>query len=569
MRRTASSSRGFILLVAALAIPLGASQALAELSAPDNMWTTSTASTITVSWTPVLDNGARGYYVYYDTDGPEPPFDGIGAEEGDSPIRVFGAASDSLTLNGLAANSRYYFVVAAFDQGDAPGQPSRAAQGALCDVLNPAAPTGLAASLQSDGVHLVWNPNTEVDAWGVTVFRGLSPAPTDSVAFVALPGATLLDTNVQVNRTYYYCLRAIDFCNLKSRCTEDVTIFIPPPPPQFTRSDVDASGEVNISDPIYNLAWQFQGGPQPPCIGAADDDDSGDINVSDPIYSLNYQFSQGPQPPAPFPSCGPDPTVDTLSCLNFPPCGTEPPPVAPPRPTNGAEVLELVDGAVNGDSVSYSVVLKTGTPLFGIEGEMTYPSDRLDFVRVSRTDYTGSWSFLSAKADPMMGTIYLGGLVDYNLQQSVTPDGQVAAHMVFHVKSDPGTNAIHLAAGRFVSSAREAIRPVLQEANSGVPAPGDRASDGFRPVLVARNPFRIGSDIQLVGAGAQQAAEVSLFSVTGERVRVLFRGKLNGTSTSMVWDGRDQAGRQVEPGSYFLLARVGSYRVTTRIVLLP
>jgi len=46
----------------------------------------------------------------------------------------------------------------------------------------------------------------------------------------------------------------------------------------------------------------------------ADINDSGEIDISDPIYLLQYLFSQGPLPKDPFGECGFDLTEDMLSC---------------------------------------------------------------------------------------------------------------------------------------------------------------------------------------------------------------------------------------------------------------
>ena len=89
----------------------------------------------------------------------------------------------------------------------------------------------------------------------------------------------------------------------------------------FRRGDTDASGVVDISDPIFNLTFQFVGGIDDlPCEDAADVDDSGVIDISDPIYNLTFQFVGGITPPsAPGPTdCGPDPTGDERSCLAYP-----------------------------------------------------------------------------------------------------------------------------------------------------------------------------------------------------------------------------------------------------------
>ncbi len=89
----------------------------------------------------------------------------------------------------------------------------------------------------------------------------------------------------------------------------------------FLRGDTDGSGVIDISDPIFNLNFQFVGGiDELPCEDAADVDDSGVVDISDPIYNLTFQFVGGiAPPPAPGPTtCGQDPTGDGLDCTGYP-----------------------------------------------------------------------------------------------------------------------------------------------------------------------------------------------------------------------------------------------------------
>lgn len=97
-----------------------------------------------------------------------------------------------------------------------------------------------------------------------------------------------------------------------------------PKEPLFRRGDDNASGDLDISDPIASLDYQFLGSFLPPCKDALDYDDNGEIDISDAVASLTFQFLGGP-PPAPpgMASCGPDPTPDSipggdLGCESFP-----------------------------------------------------------------------------------------------------------------------------------------------------------------------------------------------------------------------------------------------------------
>lgn len=90
--------------------------------------------------------------------------------------------------------------------------------------------------------------------------------------------------------------------------------------PSLVRGDCNADGLFNIADPIFFLGYLFSMGTTPGCLDSCDSNDDGQTNIADAIRSLSALFGGGASPPAPFPSCGPDPTVDSLSCLAFPPC---------------------------------------------------------------------------------------------------------------------------------------------------------------------------------------------------------------------------------------------------------
>ncbi|MBN1419854.1 MAG: dockerin type I repeat-containing protein [Planctomycetes bacterium] len=92
------------------------------------------------------------------------------------------------------------------------------------------------------------------------------------------------------------------------------------PPVRFLRGDCNADGDLNISDPVYSLAYQFADGPAPACVKTADVNDDGILDLGDPVFMLNYLFASGTVPPPPLTACGPDPTDDDLDCVSYAPC---------------------------------------------------------------------------------------------------------------------------------------------------------------------------------------------------------------------------------------------------------
>lgn len=75
---------------------------------------------------------------------------------------------------------------------------------------------------------------------------------------------------------------------------------------------------------------------------------------------------------------------------------------------------------------------------------------------------------------------------------------------------------------------------------------------GSGPLLtVAPNPFSSRTSVRLV-LPRTGPVELSVFDVTGRRVRQLAHGRLASGSHALVWDGRDDAGRPVVGGVYFV-----------------
>ena len=96
-----------------------------------------------------------------------------------------------------------------------------------------------------------------------------------------------------------------------------------PPPLSFRRGEANADDNTELSDAVFVLNYLFLGGAEPSCMDAADTNDTGIIDLTDAVYLLNYLFLGGHSPEEPFPSCGPDPTIEKLMCDVFVGCQDE------------------------------------------------------------------------------------------------------------------------------------------------------------------------------------------------------------------------------------------------------
>jgi len=86
----------------------------------------------------------------------------------------------------------------------------------------------------------------------------------------------------------------------------------------FLRGDADASGGIDLADPVKTLQYLFLGG-RADCVAALDSNGDGRVNVGDAVFLLGWLFGGGDPPPAPFPRCGAYNAGEGLSCA-YPQC---------------------------------------------------------------------------------------------------------------------------------------------------------------------------------------------------------------------------------------------------------
>lgn len=84
--------------------------------------------------------------------------------------------------------------------------------------------------------------------------------------------------------------------------------------PSFQRGDVNADGDLDISDVVRTLSHLFRGEGILDCVDAADVNDDGRIDLSDPVELLAWRFRGTTIIAAPFDTCGEDLTEDGLGC---------------------------------------------------------------------------------------------------------------------------------------------------------------------------------------------------------------------------------------------------------------
>jgi hypothetical protein len=98
----------------------------------------------------------------------------------------------------------------------------------------------------------------------------------------------------QIEGQSYIRVEVVDSDSPKKKDTVDMYITILAPP--YICGDADGSGEVDIDDVVFLIAYIFSGGPAPDPLAAGDADCSGEMDIDDAVYVIQYIFSGGPAP---------------------------------------------------------------------------------------------------------------------------------------------------------------------------------------------------------------------------------------------------------------------------------
>ncbi len=101
-------------------------------------------------------------------------------------------------------------------------------------------------------------------------------------------------------------------------------------------------------------------------------------------------------------------------------------------------------------------------------------------------------------------------------------------------------------------------------------ASGGNTPTTFRLYQNHPNPFNPTTTIRfdVPGSAARVPVTLAIFSVRGERIRVLVEAERAPGTYSETWDGRDDNGVAVGSGVYFYSLRAGTQQTSRRMVLL-
>ena len=337
------------------------------------------------------------------------------------------------------------------------------------------------------------------------------------------------------------------------------------PPAQFVRGDVDGSGEVGFPDLFYYMLASHM--PDPPCRDAADVDDSGVIDVADVFSLVDYLYNDGPPPAEPFPYCDVDPTEDGLDCweYNCPEDGGDSSrglQAAGPQGCEGVGLRSVI--SPDGGKLIVPVEITSERNLSAFEVAVEFDPTVLEFVGLEKGISSGQrLEFLAACRGNAAGEVRMGGVRDLAFRASVTAGRIDAGRLVFRrlQSCEFAGNRVKVAGFSYLAADGTLIQAGDQERMAAVGAdPGSL----LKPALALPNPLQVNSPIALE-LGQSGPVEVAVYNVLGQEVRVLSAGTLPGGHHEMTWDGRDDQGRPLGTGIYYLRATVGGQVITRKV----
>ncbi len=192
-----------------------------------------TASSVTLDWTAVGDDSLTGtatrYEVRWSTTAiTAANWPAATVVTSGVPVPAAPGTPQSCTITGLNRTVNLWFAARVADEVNNWSVLSNVvAVAAQLDASPPAPPTGLTASIQSDGQHLHWNANTEPDLAGYNVYRAVSPGgPFTKLDASLLVSNGYVDGAAPDSASLWYAVSAVDASNNESALSASVRVWL-------------------------------------------------------------------------------------------------------------------------------------------------------------------------------------------------------------------------------------------------------------------------------------------------------------------------------------------------------
>jgi hypothetical protein len=201
-------------------------------------------------------------------------------------------------------------------------------------------------------------------------------------------------------------------------------------------------------------------------------------------------------------------------------------------------ILEAANHAAAGETIVARLVFPRQSSVQGLSVALSWDPGVVVPVSASSADEFGDQGGVVMSATP--GTID-AALLGVRGSGIAGPVGSVAFKAIA-----PGDPMIRIESVRARDGANRRVDLVVEEPVAAPKVPRITSLSAPMP-----NPFRGAATIEY-GLARRGHTELALYSVDGRRVRVLASGAQEAGFFRVQWDGRDQTGRAVSPGVYYV-----------------
>ncbi len=512
---------------------------------------TGNGTALYVSWDDVADPLVSCYRLYYSDD----------YWASSSSVDV---TDNNYTLSGLDTGTLYQIAISSIDQD---GSESYRVFAEGIPLVNPRVPQALSESPRPGDVFLTWQANSEIDFAGYRIYRSTDPNQTGSVISPAsYMNAQYTDVNVQglPDLYYYYRITAVDEDGnesplspaVKSRPitlnngvliideSEDYTGSTPFLPTDemvddffssimafdTNQIDLNATGvPLRLADiGIYSsVLWHNMDSSNPSAPYAMLEDLEQYLQYGGNVFYTGY-------------------TPSTAFAMN----------ASYPADFHAGSFIYDVLGI---EEVNYSMQSRFRYALPQLDG---FPSLQVDSLKTTSAFNGHIIRVETINPNASATSIYTFGS-DFGSQ---TPQGQFNGETVA-VYNEYGLGRVltlsfplyYMEQSSSRSMMHHVFRYYFDESSSG--------EDHTHPVLPLQvssypNPFRNNSCFQLKGLNPAEPMKLQIFNLKGQLIRSIAS---ESAKSEIIWDAKDEAGRDVANGIYFAKLSQSGRSVTKKV----
>jgi hypothetical protein len=109
--------------------------------------------------------------------------------------------------------------------------------------------------------------------------------------------------------------------------------------------------------------------------------------------------------------------------------------------------------------------------------------------------------------------------------------------------------------------------PVIRAESNGISLGASPSPNPLRDHGMLRVTAALAAGAKAGGLTTGLPGEVTLVDVTGRVIRTLWRGSLDRLTFDVPFTARDEQGRAIPPGLYFVVVRAGEHRSISRVAV--